>query len=80
MAGRRAFGEDVRRQREDAGVSQRGLARAAGISQSHAAAIEAGTVKASLETYGAISAALGGFVSLRLVPGTGPPIAIGFRQ
>jgi ribosome-binding protein aMBF1 (putative translation factor) len=38
----RGFGEEVRRQREDAGVSQRALARLTGVDQADISRIEAG--------------------------------------
>lgn len=70
----RLIGEDIRRQREDAGVSQRRLASAAGVDQSYLAKVEAATVRASVETLTAISLALGADLSVRLFPNTGPPI------
>jgi transcriptional regulator with XRE-family HTH domain len=80
MAGRRAvdvsrsLAEDLRRLREDAGVSQRALARAAGVDQSLVSRLEAGLVRPSLETCSSLAAALGVDVSLRLFPNTGPAI------
>jgi transcriptional regulator with XRE-family HTH domain len=67
-----SFGEDARHAREDAGLTQRSVAGAAGISQSHYAAIESGVVVASIETIQAVALALGGDVSVRFFPGTGP--------
>lgn len=68
----RSIGETLRISREDAGLPQRIVADAAGISQSHYAAIENGTTEPSLETICAVSLALGGEASLRFFPGTGP--------
>ena len=68
----RSIGEDFRRAREDAGLSQRQVAAAAGISQSYYAQIEAGAVTARLEVLHAIAVALGGQASLRFFAGTGP--------
>ena len=68
----RSVGEAFRRLREDAGLPQRVVAAAAGISQSHYAEVEAGTAEASLETICAIALALGGEASLKFFPGTGP--------
>ena len=70
----RNTGEDIRRQREDAGVSQRRLAAAAEIDQSYLARIEAGMGRPSIETLTAISLALGADLGVRLFPNTGPPI------
>jgi transcriptional regulator with XRE-family HTH domain len=68
----RSIGEEVRRAREDAGLTQRQVAQAAGISQSHYAAVEAGGVAASVVVLHSIAVALGGHASLRFFPGTGP--------
>jgi transcriptional regulator with XRE-family HTH domain len=71
---RRSLNDDMRRMREDAGVSQSRLARAAGIAQGYLSRIEAGTVAPSLETYARLSAALGADLACRLYPNTGPAI------
>ena len=68
----RALGDEYRRSREDAGLSQRQVATAAGISQSHYSTIEAGTVVASVELHERIALALGGQLNVRFYPGTGP--------
>ena len=68
----RALGGEYRRSREDAGLSQRQVATAAGISQSHYSTIEAGTVVASVELHERIALALGGQLNVRFYPGTGP--------
>lgn len=70
----RGFGEDVRRLRADAGVSQRALARFAGVDQSQVARIEAGRARPSLATCQRLSLGLGSDLSVRLFPNTGPPI------
>lgn len=58
--------------REDAGVSQRRLALAAGVSRAHLGAIEAGEAEPSIEVLGRIGAALGADLSVRFFEGTGP--------
>jgi len=70
----RAIGSEVRRQREDAGLSQRRLARAAGIDQAHLSRIEAGEIEAGVRVLDAIAHALGGRLRLRIEPGMGPAI------
>lgn len=71
---RRALGVQIRQLREDAGVSQAALARAAGLDRAHVCRIEAGTAEASLDAYQAIAVALGAELQLRLFPGAGVPI------
>ena len=66
--------EDIRRMREDAGLSQSRLARAAGIAQGYLSKIEAGTVAPSLGTYARLASALGADLACRLYPNTGPAI------
>jgi transcriptional regulator with XRE-family HTH domain len=66
------MGQEIARARDDAGISQRGLARAAEISQAHLSAIEAGSVDASPGAMARIAAALGGRMVVRLERGTGP--------
>jgi transcriptional regulator with XRE-family HTH domain len=65
---------DIRRVREDAGLSQRGLARAAGISNSTLAALERGVHDPTTEVLARIAAVLGMDLAMRLYPGTGPLI------
>lgn len=67
-------GESYRMAREDAGLSQRQVATAAGISQSYLAEIEAGRAEPSLSVVVALANALGGDVSVRFFPGTGPKL------
>ena len=71
---RRAVGLEIRRAREDAGVSQDRLAAEAGISQCHLSRIEAGEVEASMAILAAIARALGGRLRIRIEPGSGPAI------
>lgn len=71
---RRAFGAEVRRLREDSGISQERLAQAIGISQSHLSRIEAGHVKAGSETAAGIAIGLGAQLEIRLRVATGSPI------
>jgi transcriptional regulator with XRE-family HTH domain len=71
---RRTVAEEIRRLREDAGISQRRLASAAGIAQSVISRIEADHEHPSVETYAAIATALGADLSLRLYPNSGPAI------
>ena len=75
----RLIGEEFRHAREDAGLSQRQVAHAAGISQPYLAAIEVGSAVASLEVLQAVAAALGGDASLRFFPGTGPRLRDRFQ-
>lgn len=65
---------DLRRLREDVGLTQRTLARAAGIDQSLVSRIERGRVRPTLEAYVRLATALGTDVSLRFYPNTGPAI------
>lgn len=71
---RRAIGREIRLLREDAGITQARLARAAGISRAHLCGIESGESEASLAALTGLSEALGASVSIRLYPGTGPRI------
>jgi transcriptional regulator with XRE-family HTH domain len=70
----RAIGAELRRIREDQGISQRAVAAAAGIDPGHLSRIEAGAVGASLGSLARASAALGGELSVRFYPGTGSRI------
>jgi transcriptional regulator with XRE-family HTH domain len=71
---RRTLGDDLRRLREDGGVSRAELARHAGLDDSHIARIEDGAVHASLDAYARLATALGADLSARLYPNTGPAI------
>ena len=70
----RSLGEDIRRLREDAGVSRRSLAREAGVDPSFLRLIEDGETRASLDTYARLTLPLGADLSARLYPNTGPAI------
>ena len=65
---------DIERLRDDAGLSQRRVARAAGISNSTLSAIERGLARPSQEVICRIASALGAELGIRLYPGTGPVI------
>lgn len=68
------FGLEVRRLREDAGLSRAELARAIGIDASYLAEIEVGKASPSLETCTRLSLGLGADLPLRLYPTTGSPV------
>ena len=70
----RALGADLQQMREDAGRSQRSVARAAGVTQAHLSAIEAGEAEPSLEVLGRLGSALGADLSVKYFANTGPPI------
>ncbi len=71
---RRRLAEDLERLAADAGVSQRDLASATGLSRSFVWRIANGTAHPSLETYALLAAALGADPVARLYPTTGPLI------
>jgi transcriptional regulator with XRE-family HTH domain len=58
--------------RLDAGISQRAVAQAAGISPAYLSAIEAGLRTPSVDVLSRLASALGADLSLRIYPGTGP--------
>ncbi len=64
--------ETIVRQRLDSGVSQITLAGAAGVSRAYLCEIEAGRAMPSLDVLAWVAAALGGEVSVRMYPGSGP--------
>lgn len=70
----RATGNDIRRQREDAGISQRRLAAVAGVDHGFLSQVERGLREPSLAVLVAIAEALGGNLRVRIHPGTGPRI------
>jgi len=70
----RDLADDFRRLREDAGVTQRALARAAGVDQAVISRLESGQGRPTIETYARLSAALGSDLSVRVFPNTGPAI------
>ena len=67
-----SIGTEIRRLRLDAGLSQRRLAESASINHGHLSLIERGLREPSLVVLTAIADALGGSLSVRLYPGTGP--------
>lgn len=75
----RLVGTEIRRQREDAGISQRRLAVAAGISQAHLARIEAGGVHAAIETLERVCLALDADLRLSVYPNSGPRLRDRFQ-
>jgi len=68
------LGEDVRRLREDAGLTRAALAEASGVDATYLARIEDGLVNPTLETYARLSVALGADLGAHLYPNTGPAI------
>jgi transcriptional regulator with XRE-family HTH domain len=70
----RGIATEVKRAREDVGLSQRRLASAAGISQGTLSQIETGEIGPTLEVLSRLAAALGGELSVRIYPGVGTPI------
>jgi transcriptional regulator with XRE-family HTH domain len=67
-----SMGTDIRRLRLDAGLSQRRLAESARIHFGHLSLIERGLREPSLAVLTALADALGGSLSVRVYPGTGP--------
>ncbi len=70
----RALGEELRRFREDAGLTRLAVARAAGVDDAYVGRVEDGRGCPSLETYQRLAAALGLDLSVRLYPNTGPTV------
>lgn len=68
----RAVGAELRRTREDAGLSQRAVAAEAGIHHSHLARIEEGRTQASLRALTAVAVVTGCDLSVRCFPSAGP--------
>jgi transcriptional regulator with XRE-family HTH domain len=69
---RGVIGTEIRRMRVDAGLSQRRLAAMAGIDHASLSLIERSLREPSLAVLVAIATALGGSLSVRFYPGTGP--------
>lgn len=69
---RRAIGEEIRVAREDAGLSIRAVARAAGIDPSHLSRVEAGDRGMSQDALVAVASAIGCRVSTKLFTTDGP--------
>jgi transcriptional regulator with XRE-family HTH domain len=70
----RVLGEDVRRLREDAGITRAALSEASGVDATFLALLEEGLENPSLFTYARLSTALGADLGAHLYPNTGPPI------
>ncbi len=70
----RGMGEDVRRFREDAGLTRRQLAAVAGIDHTYLGRIEDAKSRSSIDTYAKLAAALGADLTVRLYPNTGPAV------
>jgi transcriptional regulator with XRE-family HTH domain len=66
--------ETLVQQRLDSGISQVALAGAAGVSRAYLCEIESGQATPSLDVLARLAAALGGEISVRIYPGTGPVI------
>lgn len=71
---RRSVGEQLRRLREDAGLTRAAVATAAGVHHSYVTLIEDGRREAGYEALAAIGAVLGADLSVRMFPTTGPAI------
>ena len=70
----RNLSEDLRRFREDSGLSRAALAAAAGVDRGFLCRIEDGAVRPSIDTYALLAVALGLDLHTRLYPNTGPSI------
>ena len=70
----RILAGDVRRLREDGGLTRRALAVGAGVDPRFLGRIEDGTERGSIETYAKLALVLGADLSARLYPSTGPTI------
>ena len=70
----RRLGDEIRRMREDAGLSQASVARSAVVNQPYLSRIEAGNAEPSLEVLVRIGLALGADLGVRYFPNTGPRI------
>src|SRR3954447_26897003 len=71
---RRSIAAELRRLREDSGITRTAVAVAAGVHPSAVARAEEGTILPTLETYVRLSAALGADFLARPYPSTGPRI------
>ncbi|HEV8544909.1 MAG TPA: helix-turn-helix transcriptional regulator [Candidatus Limnocylindrales bacterium] len=76
---RRAIGAEIRRLREDAGLTKAIVARVAGIDPTHLRLIEDGRRDAGGSVLARVAAALGAEASTRLFPASGPPIRDRFQ-
>jgi transcriptional regulator with XRE-family HTH domain len=71
---RETLAEDIRRMREDAGITRVALAQLAGVHPSSITKIEAGDMLPTLEMYARLAAALGADLAARMYPTTGPSV------
>lgn len=71
---RSAIGHDLSRLRQDSGLTQAAVARAAAVSPAHLCGIEHGSVEASTDVLVAIADVLGADLAIRAYPTTGPRI------
>jgi transcriptional regulator with XRE-family HTH domain len=62
---RRIFGEEVRRARIAAGLTQEEMSLRCGLQRTHIARIESGRYDVRLDTMAKIADSLGGYLSLR---------------
>lgn len=70
----RALAEELRHLRDDCGMSQRSLSERSGVAQSVISRIESAVEVPSIETYARLAGGLGGDLSIRVYPNTGPMI------
>jgi transcriptional regulator with XRE-family HTH domain len=70
----RSLADDVRRLREDAGVSRAELAAAAGVDLAYLCRIEDGRARPTIDVLVRLATVLGADLSARLYPNTGPTI------
>lgn len=71
---RHSIAADLRRLREDAGLTRAAVATAAGVDSTTISKVETGQFLPTLELYGRLVAALGAELHARPYPSTGPPI------
>lgn len=76
---RRRIASDIRQARDDAGLSLRRVAVAAGVSHATLSALERDTHDPTIEVLARVGSALGMDLSVRLYPGTGPLIRDHFQ-
>lgn len=69
-----SMASDLRRLRQDAGVSRSALATAAEVDLAYLCRIEEATARPTIDTYAKLATALGADLSVRLYPNTGPAI------
>ena len=71
---RRSIASDLRRLREDAGLTRAAIATVAGVDATTISKVETGQFLPTLELYGRLAAALGADLHARPYPTTGPAI------